>query len=213
MLGYAWKKKYLKPHFNKISFRNSVQRIMIPVFIYTAAILLSFISTEYAIYLMFLPILLHVYPERANKITPEENIGNVPDWTSHQRFRRSVYLVSIYADLSPLISWISARKKWLNWKRSLHLANYDGNSTSITFTAVYRSNLFLFFVPHFTSTCIPMNQIAIYAAPSAKGKKASSKLRSTLSTLRISYASMILPIWSKFQSRSKNNILMPFPGT
>jgi uncharacterized membrane protein len=68
MLWYAWKMKYLKPHFNKASFRNSIQRLLIPIFIYIGAILISFISVKYAIGIIFLPILLHVIPERVNTL-------------------------------------------------------------------------------------------------------------------------------------------------
>lgn len=67
MLWYAWKKNYIKPYYTNRDFRNAKNRILIPIYIYLATILVSYISTNIAIYLFLIPVVLHIIPERGNK--------------------------------------------------------------------------------------------------------------------------------------------------
>jgi uncharacterized membrane protein len=67
MLWYAWKKKYIKPYYTHKDFKNAKNRILIPIYIYLATILVSYISTSIAIYLFLIPVMLHIIPEKGNK--------------------------------------------------------------------------------------------------------------------------------------------------
>jgi len=67
MLIYAWKKNYVKPQLTPEYYKNAKHRILIPVYIYFAIILVSFYSTNIAIYLFMIPLVLHILPERGNK--------------------------------------------------------------------------------------------------------------------------------------------------
>lgn len=67
MLLYAWKKQYIKEHFTKAHFRNTIHRTMIPAYCYVLIILISFMSTSFVLYLFLVPALLHLIPEAGNK--------------------------------------------------------------------------------------------------------------------------------------------------
>jgi len=67
MLIYAWKKKYVKPLLTPEYYVNAKHRILIPVYIYLTIILVSYYSTNIAIYLFLIPFVLHILPERGNK--------------------------------------------------------------------------------------------------------------------------------------------------
>jgi uncharacterized membrane protein len=66
MLWYAWRKKYIKPHYTVAQYRQSRIRILIPIGIYLAIIPISFLSTGVAISLFFAPMFLHLIPESGN---------------------------------------------------------------------------------------------------------------------------------------------------
>lgn len=67
MLRYAWKKEYFKPHFARNHFVHAKQRILFPIYIYGAIILLSFFSTSLALYVFLAPLILHIIPEKGNR--------------------------------------------------------------------------------------------------------------------------------------------------
>lgn len=73
MLAYAWKKKYIKPHFTQKDYKNSMRRVLIPIGMYCATIIVVFIFPAMALYLLMLPIILHILPERGNR-TINKNI-------------------------------------------------------------------------------------------------------------------------------------------
>jgi uncharacterized membrane protein len=66
MLWYAWKKTYIKPHFTIAHFTHAKHRILFPIYIYLAIILVSFFAPSIAIYLFMVPVLLHMIPEKGN---------------------------------------------------------------------------------------------------------------------------------------------------
>jgi uncharacterized membrane protein len=67
MLWYAWKKQFVKIHFTRKHFNHGRQRIMIPICIYAAIIPVAYLSTEVALYMFLVPIVLHIIPETGNK--------------------------------------------------------------------------------------------------------------------------------------------------
>jgi uncharacterized membrane protein len=67
MLWYAWSRKYMKEHYSEKHYKNAIQRIFIPICCYLLVIIVSLFSTQVAIFLFLLPILLHLIPEKANE--------------------------------------------------------------------------------------------------------------------------------------------------
>jgi uncharacterized membrane protein len=67
MLVYAWRKKYVKPHFTDAHYKNAKHRIMIPIYVYIFIIMVSFFSPAVAVYLFLIPFILHILPESGNK--------------------------------------------------------------------------------------------------------------------------------------------------
>ena len=67
MLVYSWKKKYTKPQLTYADYKNARRRIMIPIYFYMAIIGTSFFSTNVAICLFLVPVILHVIPESGNE--------------------------------------------------------------------------------------------------------------------------------------------------
>lgn len=66
MLWYAWKKRFIKPNFTLVHFVHAKHRILFPIYIYLAIILISFFSTSVPLYLFLIPVLLHAIPEKGN---------------------------------------------------------------------------------------------------------------------------------------------------
>ncbi len=67
MLAYAWNKKYIKPHFTKRHYKNAMNRVMIPVYMYGVTIIMSYLFPKVALYFLIPPIILHILPESANR--------------------------------------------------------------------------------------------------------------------------------------------------
>lgn len=67
MISYAWKKKHTLEHYTSAHFENARVRILVPIFIYAANILISFVSTNIALWVFLVPFVLHIFPEKYNK--------------------------------------------------------------------------------------------------------------------------------------------------
>lgn len=68
MLWYAWTNKYLKPYYTYSNYKDSRRRILIPIYCYLSIIFISFFSTDVAILFFLFPVMIHLIPEKANKI-------------------------------------------------------------------------------------------------------------------------------------------------
>lgn len=67
MLWYAWRKKFITSNFTKEHYIHAKRRILYPIYIYLAIILISFFSASVALYLFLIPVILHTIPETGNK--------------------------------------------------------------------------------------------------------------------------------------------------
>jgi uncharacterized membrane protein len=72
MLVYAWKKRYIKPHFTRRHYNNAIRRVLIPISMYSVTIVMAYTFPTIALYFLILPILLHLLPEKGNKTINKE---------------------------------------------------------------------------------------------------------------------------------------------
>lgn len=67
MLVYAWHKKFLRPLISLKLYKNLLWRLLFPIIIYSLIIPLSFLISEWVIYLFLIPILFQIFFGNANQ--------------------------------------------------------------------------------------------------------------------------------------------------